>query len=193
MAAGAAPSRGMERADAGAQSFRRHVTPSQAPLPKRLPYVEIESPPRVAERSRLHAVLGVLGGAFVAIGMFDVLLAWYPSAFGSPEWEFGTVLTTLNGMPVPALGFGLLTAYVSDSRAAWPRLVLRAVLVVLALLLVLAALLWATTLPFAFRPVDNDVVRMGLYKAVAKAVVQAIGYPVLFLVLAVLCGRGRAT
>src|SRR5207245_6313338 len=45
-------------------------------------------------------LLGWIGLAFALIGGGDVLLTWVPMHFGSPEWEFGTITSSLDGMPV---------------------------------------------------------------------------------------------
>lgn len=137
-------------------------------------------------------VVAAIGVAFFLIGAFDLALVWVPLAFGSPEWEFGTVISTMNGLPVPVMGIGLLlaAAIAGDSRRT-ARAVAVA-LVVLALVVAMMGILWATTLPFAFKPVTNDVIRVGLYKAVAKTAMQVLAYTTLFVVLAVFAWRRSA-
>ena len=45
---------------------------------------------------------------FVA-GLGDFVIAWIPLRLGSPEWEFGTVASTLAGLPLATMGLaGLL-------------------------------------------------------------------------------------
>ena len=133
----------------------------------------------------LPLIAGALGLAFAVIGLGDLALAWFPAAFGSPEWEFGTATTTLNGMPVPAMGLVLLLG--AALAAGRPRLTrgVSVLLLVLAVAILVVGFLWATTLPMAFRPVTNEVVRLGLQKAVAKTALQLLVYPPLFIVLGV--------
>lgn len=122
-------------------------------------------------------LLGGVGVVFVVVGGADLLLAVLPTGFGNPEWEFGTVTSVLDGMPVPTLG---LVAVLAAARARGSRLarVVAVLLGLLALAVVAAAVLYATTVPIALRSVTEPVVRTGLLKAVAKTAVQCVVYPV---------------
>src|SRR5687767_11526069 len=62
---------------------------------------------RSGDTEAVWPLLGLIGLAFTVIGAVDIALAWYPSALGSAEWEFGTIGATLNGLPLPALGLFL--------------------------------------------------------------------------------------
>src|SRR6185437_6901598 len=68
--------------------------------------------PRSDAQPTLEAwrVVGWVGIAFVVMGFTDVALAWYPTAFGNPEWEFGAISATLNGFALPTLGLYLVLA-----------------------------------------------------------------------------------
>ena len=140
----------------------------------------------------LSLIAGALGLAFAVIGFGDLALAWFPAAFGSAEWEFGTATATLNGLPVPTMGLALLLG--AALAADRPRLArsLAVVLLVLAVAVLAMGFLWATTLPMAFRPVTNEVVQLGLQKAVAKSALQLLAYPSLFIVLGVAGWRRSA-
>ncbi|MGH7665039.1 MAG: hypothetical protein ACRENI_12200 [Gemmatimonadaceae bacterium] len=131
------------------------------------------------------SLLAATGLAFAVIGGLDIALAWYPFGFGSPEWEFGTVTATLNGLPLPAIGIVLMLA---GSAAGGHRMRVRAtsvLLAVLTVLLVAAGILYLTVVPVAFGSVENSVVEAGLVKAVVKAAALLVLYPLLFAVLAV--------
>ena len=130
-----------------------------------------------------------LGATFAFVGLADLVLAWWPVAFGSPEWEFGTVTSTMNGLPVPVMGLALLLAGALAAGRHRTASVVSGICFVLAIATVGLAILWATTLPFAFQPVANDVVRLGLVKAVAKTALQLVAYPVLFVVLGIATRR----
>ncbi len=135
-------------------------------------------------------VLLWIGSAFVVAGFADLALAWYPSAFGSSDWEFGTITQTLNGLPVPALGLALVMA--SAAARGW-RGAVRAVAVLFglwAVVLMALGLLYATSIPIGLRAVVDEVPRLGLKKAIARSVVQFAGYSVVFLVLAIIGWRG---
>ncbi len=130
-------------------------------------------------------LIGVLGAIFVVLGLLDILLAWYPLMFGNPEWEFGTVASTLDNLPVTVLGFGLLlgAAVARGRRSAvrgWSIL-----FIVLAVVILAIGVLYLLDVPVAFRTVQQPLLRTGLKKAVAKAVGQMVLYPAGFLVMGV--------
>lgn len=137
-------------------------------------------------------LLGGMGAAFALIGGLDLALTWYPFNLGNPEWEFGTVTSTLDGMPVYALGLALLLAAGAAGRRPW---VVRgaAVLVLLTVLAILAAaFLYATTIPMALKGVENPLMRLGLQKAILKTAAQALVYPVALAWIAVGAWRHAA-
>jgi hypothetical protein len=135
---------------------------------------------------RLAGGLGVL---FAIVGGVDLTLTWIPLGFGNAEWEFGTVTSMMDGLPVPTLG---LVALAGAGRLRGSRLLARSVAVALALLalwIVGAALLYATTVPLALRAVTDPVIRTGLEKAVIKTAVQCTAYPIGLVWLAVAAWR----
>ena len=138
-------------------------------------------------------MLGWIGVAFAVIGALDLVLAWFPPAFGNAEWEFGTVSVSLNGLPLPALGLMfLLTAGVAQGSLWKVRLALVA-LVLVTLILLATAVLYVTVLPIALQDVQNPAVRTGLLKSVVKALLLLVLYPVLFLWMAVKGWRASRT
>ena len=149
---------------------------------------EIPRPERVREMPAAPDfgwyLFGWLGVVFTVIGMFDILLSWVPFAFGDAEWEFGTVTTTMDSLPLATLGLGLL---LGSSVARGKRWVLRgvsAVLVLLGISIVGAALLYATEVPLALRAMQDPTLALAMKKAVLKTSVQLLMYPVLFFWLA---------
>ncbi|HEX5829438.1 MAG TPA: hypothetical protein VFY16_00565 [Gemmatimonadaceae bacterium] len=129
-------------------------------------------------------LLGAVGVAFTVVGFTDVALAWYPMAVGNPEWEFGTVSATLNGMPVPALGLTLMAASALQAGRRWQALLAGVVAVVLALVLTGCALLFALNIPAALNAVQQPFIRVGLLKGMAKAGVASAAYVIYFAWLA---------
>jgi hypothetical protein len=130
-------------------------------------------------------LFGILGGAFVLVGLLDIALAWYPFHFGNPEWEFGTVSSTLDSLPVTVFGFGLLLGG-AVARGWRNRVRIWAILlIVLAVLIIAMAVMYALDVPVAFRAVHEPLLRTGLKKAVTKAVGEAIIYPVALIVMGV--------
>ncbi len=129
-------------------------------------------------------LIGVLGAVFVVLGLLDIALAWYPIHFGNPDWEFGTVASTLDSLPVTVMGFGLLlgAAVARGWRAgvrAWSI-----VFLVLAALILAIGVVYLLNVPVGFRTINDPVIRSGFKKAVAKAVGQMVLYPIGFAIMA---------
>lgn len=140
-----------------------------------------KAPSSAAEADRLQGwvwpSLAAAGWLFVVVGLTDLALAWYPTQFGSPNWEFGTITVTLNGLPVPALGLTLiLCAALAEGHRKATRAVL-VVLVLLAVVLLMLGVLYATNAPIGLRTITDPVAHSGLKKAIVKSVVQLLAYP----------------
>lgn len=151
--------------------------------------------PSAAESANLGAwrLLGWIGAAFVVMGGTDVALAWYPSAFGRPEWEFGAITASLNGLALPLLGiFVLLAVSIAHGRVAAMRVIGSVMFVGAAVLLVLA-FMYVTVVPLALNSVsDNAQLATGMKKAIAKASVLFVAYVTLLLVGGISGWRKRA-
>jgi len=130
-------------------------------------------------------LVGLLGLLFAGVGWLDVLLTWYPPFWGGAEWEFGTVTASFNGLPVPALGMGLLLASAIALGRPWMVRVLAVALAVIAIMLAAAALLYVTNVPIALKTVEEPLIRTGLKKAIVKTLGQSVAYPIVFLWVAV--------
>lgn len=63
------------------------------------------------------------GALLVLIGWTDLLLIWYPPQWGSPEWEFGTISTAVNAVPLGTIG---LVAVIAAGTALGRRRLLLA-------------------------------------------------------------------
>ncbi len=166
--------------------------------PQRIIASEVASRPgrpiRISQASG-WSILQPAGVLFLLVGTFDVVNSWYPFAFGSPEWEFGTVTTTLNALPGPVIGLTLLAASALSLQQVRLARALSAALALLALLVVAAVILWLTTVPIALRSVPVDSLpHVGLKKAILKTASQAIFYPtVLFWMAFVTWRRTKET
>lgn len=152
------------------------------------------TPPRIlvktTETSRMHLepapevgwyLLGGIGFVFAVVAAADLVLAWYPLALGNAEWEFGTVTTVLNGLPLFAMGLGLgFAAAVARGRAGLIKF--WSVIMVLLSFLILALLaLYARNIPAALASVTDEALKVGIKKAILRTVVQGLSYPVAFL------------
>lgn len=137
-------------------------------------------------------IIGWLGLAYLIMSLIDLALGWYPTSFGSPEWEFGTISATMAGLAIPTLSLYLIlgSALARDSRS-----VARAVgiaMIVTAVSVAILCVIYLTSVPIALSAVaDNPIVYLGLEKAVAKSLVLFAGYETLYVVGAVTALRRR--
>ena len=139
------------------------------------------------------ALFGWLGIVFTAVGGLDLLLTWYPLHFGNPEWEFGTVSASLDGLPVMTLGLVMLMGTGVARGQRWLVRTVAVVLVALTLVILGAALMYATNVPIALDAVTQPAIRTGLKKAIAKAAGQSVLYPIAYTLLAVKAWKHSAT
>ncbi len=126
---------------------------------------------------RIWRLLGWVGWMLVVVGGVDSLLTWLPLSLGQPEWEFGTVTASLNGLPLPVLGLVLvLVANLMAGRTLMVRVV-AVMMLVLAVMVLVAGLLYALNVPLALRAVSDPLARQGVLKAMVKTAVQVVAYP----------------
>jgi tellurite resistance protein TehA-like permease len=119
--------------------------------------------------------LGWFGLLLVAVGLGDFFLAWYPTAFGTPEWEFGTVVASFSGLPLVTMGFAGLLGSAVARGVRWQALAIAWVLVVFGVLLLLAYLMFLLDVPLALRAGgDQAAVQLGIKKAIAKTSLIAL-------------------
>lgn len=125
---------------------------------------------------RTWALLGWVGLTFLVVGGFDYALTWFPTDFGNREWEFGTVIASLNGLPVPVIGLGLLLASSIQTDRRW--LAWLATIGAFGFLawVLLGIVLWFGTTPIALSSTPVEVLT-GVKKAIAKSAVQSLAYP----------------
>lgn len=130
-------------------------------------------------------LLAWAAGAFVAVGLTDLLLGWIPVRLGNPEWEFGTVSRTLDNLPITLLGLALLHASVAARGIDWALRATSLLALVLAGILLVGLVVYALDLPLAFRVVTDPAARSGLERAVVKALVQGTLYPTVLLTIGI--------
>lgn len=130
------------------------------------------------------------GFLFVLVSGLDIALAWYPVGFGNPEWEFGTITATFQGLPVLVLGLVLLLA---SGVARGQRRLVRSVsigMTLVAIVLIAIAALYALTAPIALQASPpGSLLSVGLKKAIFRTAGQAVLYPAVLIVLAVAAWR----
>jgi hypothetical protein len=151
--------------------------------------------PRSDAQPTLEAwrVVGWVGIAFVVMGFTDVALAWYPAAFGNPEWEFGAISATLNGFALPTLGLYLVLASSLARSRKLPAVAAAGLAIALVVALLVLAFIYVTVIPLALRSVAHaPLIASGMKKAIVKAIVLFLSYGVLFAAAAMKGLRRRA-
>lgn len=127
-----------------------------------------------------------LGGLLAVVGLGDFVLAFIPTAFGTPEWEFGTVASVFAGLPLPTLGLALLlgSAYARGKRKT--VLALGTLLTLLAVIFG-AMLVWMflSNVPIALKSGAQGDVLLGLKKAIAKTTMLGVVFVAAYLVAGV--------
>jgi len=120
-------------------------------------------------------ILGWIGLAFLVVGGLDFLLLWFPLNLGNPEWEFGTVTQSFNGLPILLLGVGLLTVASQAADRRWWGLVGLGASALLLLWVLGGAVIWALNVSLALETVPDELA-LGVRRAVLKTAVQAVTY-----------------
>jgi hypothetical protein len=123
---------------------------------------------------------------FLVVGGTDFLLTWLPLNLGNPEWEFGTVTQSFNGLPILLLGLGLLTVASEEGDRRWWGLVGLGVGSVLLLWVLVGTVFWILNVPLALEAAPPEALG-AIREAVARTAVQAVAYSG---VLAYMLGRG---
>src|SRR5688500_13138218 len=129
-----------------ASTLARKVAPKILEVPR-----EEGPPPARAVPELGWRVLSIVGVAFALVGAVDLALTWYPASFGNPEWEFATVTSTLDSLPVTVIGLGALLSGAVAVGRIWPVRILSMLFFTLGLVVLTMALLYATDVPLALR------------------------------------------
>lgn len=156
--------------------------------------VLVRESPRSELGGSRGALLALLGGAFLLVGLVDLTLLWIPANLESVTWEFATIGRTLDGFPMSALGLGLL-AYGTMRGPRVPRGRLRVfgfAFGAVAALLALLAVLYLTAMPTVLQQADLEAGE-GLRRAAVRHGVQSVVYPLAFALIATVLWRaGRS-
>jgi len=128
--------------------------------------------------------LGRVGLLLAAIASVDILLRWFPTAFRSPEWEFGTVAMTFASLPVVTVGLvaGLASAMARGERGS--ATVLAAIFCVMSVFLVACLLLFASDVPVALAALKNNMpieAAREVKRTITRSVVMGVGFSVIYV------------
>ena len=140
--------------------------------------------PLTTEVGAEWGIVGAVGLVFAVVGFADLVLAVAPIQFGSAEWEFGTVTSVMNNLPLftVAVCFVALSAFARGS-ASLVRFV-GIMFGVAAAIVLIMAILWGKNLDEARRSVTEAVLKDGLERSITRTTVQLLAYGIGFGFLA---------
>ncbi len=131
-------------------------------------------------------VIGWFGLVLAVIGLADALVNWFPLAFGSPEWEFGTISATFGSLPLVTMGLaGLLGSMLARGSRAGVLAVGLFVLVVGVVVLGLYAL-FLTDVPMALRATAGKLGGLPIRRGIVRTSILGVGFGVGYLAAAMM-------
>ena len=140
------------------------------------------TPPSAAEQghaaARAYRVLRWVGILLASVTLVDVALVFVPMQWERTDWVLATLVQSIGGLPVLAVGLGALTAAVVGLGDRGQARAVAAVHVLLVLAIV--------ALVLAFTPVAMAATRAaseGLASDVGRAVVRTFAYSLIFIAL----------
>jgi hypothetical protein len=125
-------------------------------------------------------------------GVGDWVLAWYPLSFGTVEWEFGTIVSSVSNLPLVTMGFAGLLGSAIARGIRWQVITVSVALLGAALLLLAALTIFALDIPVALAAVAGGTARLGILKAIAKTLFLGGLFAIAYLVAAIGGLRRRA-
>lgn len=131
---------------------------------------------------------GWFGLLLAVIGLTDVSLHWFPSAFGTPEWEFGTVAAAFNALPLPTIGLAAVVGALLVNRARTAMMVTAGVLLALALLTAAAFAMFWMNVPMALEAADGPQ-GAAIYKGIVRTTMKGLGFGSAYLVAGIVLLR----
>ena len=143
----------------------------------------------VADQALGWSLLWIVGWLFVAVGLLNIVLLWWPLQMGNPEYEFASVAAMLDSLPLPTMGLAFALAASRASGRSTSAKVAMVIAVVVAVLVVLAAVLYGLAVPLALKAVKEGPIRLRIMKSILKVSAQAVLYPIALLAFARLANQ----
>lgn len=141
------------------------------PKPAPAPIVEVDAAWRW---------LGWFGLALALLGLGDVLLAWIPLVFSSWQWEFGTVASTIAGLPLTTIGIAGLYGSLLARRQRRPLLAASIVITLFGALIIVLLVLFVLDIPLALDTAQGPQA-LAVKKVIAKTLLLGIGFCLIYL------------
>jgi hypothetical protein len=162
--------------------------------PNTAPHVLIQSDPRARDPISIAApntawrLFGWLGFLLVVIGGSDVVSQWYPTAFKSPEWEFGTAAVTIASLPLLTIGLTIMLAGFL-ARGKREGVIAMGVAFLLVFLLVgIVLALFALDVPLALRSPPGPPLT-AIKKAIVRTAIMGASYEIAYFAAVMLSFR----
>src|SRR5262249_5339674 len=111
--------------------------------------------------------VGWFGLILALAGLGDWLLAWIPLHLGVPEWEFGTIVSSVSGLPLITMGFAGLLASALARGIRWQVISIAVFSVVFGLIVLGGLVVFLLDVPLALRAVTGTA-HLGIVKATLK-------------------------
>lgn len=165
-----------------------------ADVPDTAPHVVIRSdrtardPLTIGAPKTAWRLFGWFGVLLVVLGGSDVLSQWFPTAFSSREWEFGTAAVTIASLPLLTIGAVILLAsfLARGKRGAVTTMGVLFLFLFMAVAAILA--LFALDVPLALHA-PQGAPATAIRKAIVRTVVMGGSYEVAYLAAAILAFR----
>ena len=126
-------------------------------------------------------LLGGIGLAFALVALTDLVLVWYPLHFGDTEWEFGTVTTVFDSLPLVTLGLTLAFGAAAARGQLASLKIFSVVFAGAGLVLIGLTILYAGNISGALTAVTDPTLKTGLQKAITRTLFQGTLYPAAYL------------
>jgi hypothetical protein len=129
-------------------------------------------------------MIGWFGLLLAVVGMCDASLHWYPLAFDSPEWEFGTVAMSVGALPLPTIGLAAMLGSFLARGVRWGIITMAVVLLALGLAVLAAYGLFLLDVPLALKA-STGAAALTMKKAILRTTVMGPGFAIAYVVAAI--------
>lgn len=158
-----------------------------------------QPPPRGSSHDRLIATenawraVGWFGLLLAFVGLADIVMVWYPMAFGNPTWEFGAVDMSFASLPLLTMGLAALLAS-AFARGTLMRLSFIGGFMLLLGLTLLGTYLvfYGLNIPLAIKATPPEL-KTAIWKTIAKTTTLGILFPAAYLAAGVAALRNAIT
>ena len=145
-------------------------------------------PITVVAPRRAWRLVGWFGFMLAAVGFVDVALQWYPTAFQSPEWEFGTVAVSFASLPLFSIGAMALLASFFARGVRGGVIAMGVFFSLLTIAVVLGFMLFLSDVPLALRAASGPAVVV-LKKSIIRTLMMGLSFGTGYLIAAFMSFR----